>query len=124
MTFTTASSDNSIVGLNVIVRDAYEPTVYTYTQPDINFFNNLPTIDLRAFNKMSIFGISTHTGAGSHDIKIQYSDDGTTFYDSPNVISTNGTGNFSYDNSTFCVRYMRLHFQVQIQTLTCIISLK
>jgi hypothetical protein len=114
----------STKGLNVISRDAFEPTVLTYIATDVDGSGNLPNIDLRAFNKLSIFGVSTHTGPGSHNIQIQYSSDGAVFYDSPNVIPTNGSGNFSYDNSTFCVKYIRLHFQVAIQTLTCIISLK
>jgi hypothetical protein len=126
MAFDTIDSKGT-KGLLVITKDIYDPTVFTYTEADVNYFNNLPTIDLRPFNKLSIFGVSTHTGAGSHNIIVQYSDDGTTFYDSPNVITVvinNGIGSFSWDYSNLCVRYMRLHFQVQIQTLTCIISLK
>ena len=123
MTFTTASGDGSIVGLNVITRNAFYPTTFIFTENDISITDETPSIDLRAYNKLSVFGTSTHTGGGSHNIIVQYSNDNITFYDSPNVIATTAN-KFAYDNSTFCVSYMRFRFQVELTDLTFIVSLK
>ena len=123
MTFTTVTSDASIVGLNVITRNAFYPTTVIFTENDISITDETPSIDLRAYNKLSVFGLETHTGGGSHNIIVQYSNDDITFYDSPNVITSTG-GKFSWDNSTFCVSYMRFRFQVELTSLTFIVSLK
>jgi hypothetical protein len=124
MTFTNVNADSSIVGLNVIVRNPFNPLIFTYTTADISGANETPSIDVRAFNKLSVFGVSTHTSPGSHNIIIEYSNDDATFYDSPNVIPTSGTGKFAYDNTTFCISYIRFRFQVTLTTLTFNISLK
>ena len=125
MTFNEINQDgtNIINGLNVITRNAFYPTTFIFTENDISITDETPSIDLRAYNKLSVFGTSTHTGGGSHNIIVEYSNDNITFYDSPNVIASTATS-FSYDNSTFCVSYIRFRFQVQIQTLTFIVSLK
>jgi len=82
-----------------------------------------PSITLGPYNKLSVFGVSTHTGGGSHNIIVMYSNDNITYYDSPNVIASTG-GKFAYDNSTFCVSYIKFRFQVQIETLTFNVALK
>jgi hypothetical protein len=123
MTFTTASGDNSIVGLNVITRNAYNPTIVTFTETDISIDDMTPSITLGPYNRLSVFGVSTHTGGGSHNIIVMYSNDNITYYDSPNTIASTG-GKFAYDNSTFCVSYIKFRFQVEIQTLTFNVALK
>jgi hypothetical protein len=125
MTFNGIGLDgtNIINGLNVIVRNQFYPTTFTFTENDISITDETPSIDVRAYNKLSVFGVDSHVGAGSHNIIVQYSNDDITYYDSPNVIQATAT-KFAYDNSTFCVSYIKFRFQVQIQTLTFIVSLK
>jgi hypothetical protein len=124
MTFDTISTNGvNIKGLNVIVRNQYYPTTITFTENDISITDETPSIDVRAYNKLSVFGVDTHTGGGSHNIIVMYSNDDITYYDSPNVIAATAT-KFSYDNSTFCVSYIKFRFQVQIGTLTFNVSLK
>ena len=110
-------------GLNVITRNVYNATITSFNSTDISVDDKLPSIDLREFNKISIFATSTHTGGGSHNVNIEYSVDNITWYNSPNVIAGTATA-FSWDNSTFCVPYMRLSFNVQILTLSCFVVLK
>jgi hypothetical protein len=123
MTFTTANIDATINGLNVIVRNQFNPTTVTFTENDISITDETPSIDVRAYNRLSVFGTDTHTGGGSHNIIVMYSNDDITFYDSPNVIPATAT-KFAYDNSTFCVSYIKFRFQVQIETLTFNVALK
>jgi hypothetical protein len=124
MTFDTINTNGgNIQGLNVIVRNQFYPTTFTFTENDISIDDMTPSIDVRAYNKLSVFGVDTHVGAGSHNIIIMYSNDDITFYDSPNVIPATAT-KFSYDNLNFCISYIKFRFQVQIQTLTFIVSLK
>jgi hypothetical protein len=111
-------------GLNVITRDTFDPTSYSYTVGDVDTSGNTIPINIQQFTKVSIFGNSTHSGPGSHDVLLQYSDDGTVFYNSPNAIATSSAGNFALDYNLFCARYMRLRFQVNLLTLNCFICLK
>ena len=110
-------------GLNVITRNTYLANITQYQLADISG-NDLPSMDLRAFKTLSIFGNRTHTGPGSHNIIVQFSIDGITFYDSPYVISVNGSDNFAWDFKDFCVPYLRLRFQVQVTALTLFLCLK
>ena len=82
--------------------------MYTWRR---SFLPNFPNLgNKNKFNEIN------KTQTLSKDIDI-------TFYDSPNVIAGTAT-KFSYDNSTFCVSYIKFRFQVQIETLTFIVSLK
>jgi hypothetical protein len=124
MTFDTINTnDGNKQGLNVIVRNQFYPTTVTFTEDDISIDDMTPPIDVRAYNRLSVFGVSSHTGGGSHNIILMYSNDDITYYDSPNVIAATAT-KFAYDNSTFCVSYIKFRFQVQIETLTFNVSLK
>ena len=122
-TFTTASSDGTIVGLNVITRNAYNPFILNFTEANVNISGKSDVIDLRSFNLINIFATETHSGGGSHNINVEYSIDGTEWFVSPNVITGTATS-FSWDYSGFCVPYMRLSFNVSILTLNCFICLK
>ena len=123
MSFSTIDTSNTS-GLNVVIRPPLNPVNFTFTISDIDSITNTtPSIDIRPFSKIAVFGKSTHTGGGSHNIIIQYSSDDSTFYDTNNLIAT--TNNiFSYDNQSFCVSYIRFKFQVSLNTLTFNISLK
>jgi hypothetical protein len=122
-TFTTASSDGTIVGLNVITRNAYNPFILNFTEANVNISGKSDAIDLRSFNLINIFATETHSGGGSHNVNVEYSIDGTEWFNSPNVITGTATS-FSWDYSGFCVPYMRLSFNVSILTLNCYICLK
>jgi len=122
-TFTTASSDGTIVGLNVITRNAYNPFILNFTEANVNISGKSDAIDLRSFNLINIFATETHSGGGSHNVNVEYSIDGTEWFVSPNVITGTATS-FSWDYSGFCVPYMRLSFNVSILTLNCFICLK
>jgi hypothetical protein len=123
MTFNNVNEDASIVGLNVIIRPQFYPTTVVFTEDDISIDDLTPAIGLGSYTKLSVFGVSTHAGGGSHNIIIMYSNDDITYYDSPNVIPATAT-NFAYDNSTFCVSFIKFRFQVAITTLTFNVSLK
>jgi hypothetical protein len=113
-------------GLEVVNRNVQQSYNYLFDVDDITITDETQTIDVRPFRLMSVFGNSTHSAGGSHDIIIQYSTDGLSnnWYDSPNVISTNGTGKFALDLKDFCVSYIRFRFQVALDTLNMNVCLK
>ena len=90
---------------------------------NVNISGKSDAIDLRSFNLINIFATETHSGGGSHNVNVEYSIDGSTWFVSPNVITGTATS-FSWDYSGFCVPYMRLSFNVSISTLNCYICLK
>ena len=110
-------------GLNVICRKPYTASITTYSETDISN-NNLPMIDLRAYNSLSFFGSSSHTGPGSHNILVLFSTDDVTYYTSSYTIPTNASGNFAWDFKDFCVPYIKFQFQVTITSLTAFVCLK
>jgi len=111
-------------GLNVITRNVYTPSIINFTQANVNSITRKSdSIDLRGFNLINIIASESHTGGGSHNINVEYSTDGITWFTSPHVISGTATA-FSWDYSGFCVPYMRLSFNVSILTLNCFICLK
>jgi hypothetical protein len=112
-------------GLEVVNRNVQQSTNYLFTEDDITITDETPSIDVRTFRLMSVFGNSTHTGGGSHDIIIEYSTDGLSgnWFDSPNVISTTA-GKFALDLKDFCVSYIRFRFQVEITGLNMNVCLK
>ena len=113
-------------GLEVVNRNVQQSTNYLFTIDDITITDETPTIDVRAFRLMSVFGNSTHSGGGSHDIVVQYSTNGLSnnWYDSPIVIPTNGSGKFALDLKDFCVSYIRFRFQVALDSLNMNVCLK
>jgi len=111
-------------GLEVVNRNVEQSTNYLFTETDITITDETPSIDVRTFRLMSVFGNSTHTGSGSHDIIIQYSTNNFTWFDSPNVIPTNSSGKFAVDLKDFCVSYIRFRFQVEITDLNMNVCLK
>jgi hypothetical protein len=111
-------------GLEVVNRNVQQSTNYLFVVDDITITDETPTIDVRTFRLMSVFGDSTHSGGGSHDIVVQYSTNSTTWYDSPNVVPTNGSGKFAVDLKDFCVSYIRFRFQVALDTLNMNVCLK
>ena len=113
-------------GLEVVNRNVQQSYNYLFNVGDITITDETPTIDVRAFRLMSVFGDSTHTGGGSHNIIVQYSTNGLSdnWYDSPNVISTNASGKFALDLKDFCVSYIRFRFQVALDTLNMNVCLK
>ena len=113
-------------GLEVVNRNVQQSTNYLFDVGDISITDETPTIDVRTFRLMSVFGLSTHSGGGSHDIVVQYSTNGLSnnWYDSPNVISTTSSGKFALDLKDFCVSYIRFRFQVALDTLNMNVCLK
>ena len=110
--------DTATYGLNVVSRNVQQSYNYLFDVGDISITDETPTIDVRPFRLMSVFGDSTHSGGGSHDIIVQYSTNGLSnnWYDSPIVIPTN-SGKFALDLKDFCVSYIRFRFQVALDTL-------
>jgi hypothetical protein len=113
----------STYGLEVVNRNVQQSTNYLFTETDITITDETPSIDVRTFRLMSVFGNSTHTGGGSHDIVIQYSTNNSIWYDSPNVIPS-VANKFAFDLKDFCVSYIRFRFQVEITDLNMNVCLK
>jgi hypothetical protein len=110
-------------GLEVVNRNVQQSTNYLFTEADVTITDETPSIDVKAFRLMSVFGDSAHTGGGSHDIIIQYSTNNLIWYDSPNVIPS-VANKFAFDLKDFCVGYIRFRFQVEITDLNMNVCLK
>jgi hypothetical protein len=110
-------------GLEVVNRNVEQATTYLFTEDDLTITDETPSIDVRTFRLMSVFGNSTHTGGGSHNIIMEYSTNNNTWFDSPNVIPS-VANKFAVDLKDFCVSYIRFRFQVEITDLNMNVCLK
>ncbi len=111
-------------GLEVVNKNVQQSTNYLFTESDLTITDETPSINVTTFRLMSIFGSSSHSGPGSHNIILEYSTNNNTWFDSPNVISTNSSGKFALDLKDFCVSYIRFRFQVEITDLNMNVCLK
>lgn len=111
--------DTSTNALNATL--VHKTATQSYTKDNIDNNDDLPIIDMRNYDNLTIFGRSESTTGGTAPIQIQYSVDGVNFFASNNSIWTSSGQPFSWDNSYSgkSVPFLKLHLQQEYSVFDC-----